>query len=115
MHKCLNGLSEHKASLKESMTKKVASIFLIYFILLMIFIAATWFKVLYNGSGEMADSIFLIFLVIATIYYFIFTNWTYVLFKKSSNNKSYSLEVQLVCIFIFGILSSLYLLLRIYS
>lgn len=97
------------------MARKVAFVFLIYFILLILFIAATWFKFLNNGGGEIADSIFLMFLAVVTIYYFIFTNWTYVLFKKSANTESYSPKVELVSIFIFGILSSVYLLLKVYN
>jgi len=97
--------------------KKIALTFIIYFLLIFIFIVSTLFK--YNSNlrifgGEMSDGILLIGLMIATIYYFILTVWTYRIYRSDFTNLS-SIKFQLGLIFLLGILSSIYLLTKAFT
>ncbi|MBK6979934.1 MAG: hypothetical protein IPH28_24910 [Cytophagaceae bacterium] len=82
------------------------------FILLYIF--ATWYKFKKNLSehgGEMADGIFGLLLIFATVYYLVITVWTYRVYKNPSPKLA---GFQLGLIFIFSILTAIILLFKIY-
>lgn len=97
--------------------KTIALTFLVLHVAILIFICATWYR--YNRNvaefgGEMADGIFAIVLFIATIYYFGLTVWTYSIYKKAQQNKG-SAKSQLMIIFVLGILTTMFLLYKIYG
>lgn len=94
------------------MMKKITLIFLLYFLLLLIFIGVTWVKYYSDIStygGEMADGFFLLALILATIYYFFLTVWTYIIYRSNFANLV-SIKIQLTLLFVLGVLSSLFLL-----
>ena len=96
--------------------KQTALIFLIVHFLILLFICATWYKYNSNVSkygGEMADGIFAILLFIATIYYFIFTVWTYRVYKRANETLKFA-ELQLGLIFVFSIVTAIGILLKLY-
>ncbi|MBT29936.1 MAG: hypothetical protein CMO01_09780 [Thalassobius sp.] len=98
------------------MIKVLLLISISFFFLLDGFILLTWGKFIINvfeDGGEMADSIFLFFLIAATIYYGIITSLTWKLFRKNTFNGS-KIWLQLALIFISGICSSVFILLSIY-
>ena len=95
------------------MIKRIALIFFIFFLLLLIFFAVTWYNY-FNGSGvDFVGGIFQIGLILATIYYFIFTVWTYRLLR-SNLNSARSATIQLVSIFVLGVASGLGILTMLY-
>jgi hypothetical protein len=96
------------------MIKKTALIFLIYLFLLTVYIIVCWIKYFRDGGGEMVDGLYAIILFIATIYYSGLTVWTYKLFKSNFVSITSPL-VQLTVILIFGVFSSLYLLIKVYA
>jgi hypothetical protein len=96
------------------MIKKTALIFLIYLLLLIVFIIVCWIRYFNDSGGEMVDSLYLIMLFIATIYYFGMTVWTYKIYKSSYENIA-SPIAQLGLILILGILSSICLLIKAYT
>lgn len=58
-------------------------------------------------GGEMVDGIFMIGLLIVTIYYFIITVWSFVAYKSAKTT-----FLELGAIFTFGILTMIILLLK---
>lgn len=97
-------------------TKTVALTFLILHLAILLFICATWYKYNKNVSehgGEMADGIFAIILFVATVYYFGFTVWTYLIYKKTQQNEG-GVQSQLVIIFVFSILTTMFLFYKMY-
>jgi|SRR6185295_4254787 len=98
--------------------KKLTLTFLLYFFFLGVFGLWTWIKytrdVSQNGGGEMADTIFLLGLIVATVYYGLITIWTFRLYRQRKSNKS-GTTIQLTAIFFLGICSSLYGLYKIYN
>lgn len=87
-------------------TKLLIKAFLIYFSLLGLFIVATWVKCIYNVSifgGEMGDTFFIGALFFVSVYYGLFSYWTYSVSKRPD---AYSVRVQLTLIFLLGICSS---------
>lgn len=65
----------------------MALVFLVYFSLLGVLGFVIWVNFIINLSsdgGEMADSIFQIFLTIATIYYGVMLVWTYSLYRNKT-------------------------------
>ena len=97
--------------------KLTGQIFLTYFGLFGLFVLATWVKYIFNmlsDGGEMSDSIFLLGLIIVTIYLSSLSFWTYNVLK---NKESYgtSTIIQLAFIFLLGICPSLFGLIYTYS
>ena len=95
-------------------TKTTALIFFIVNCLILLFICATWYKYNRNLSeygGEMADGIFGIVLLLATMYYFSFTVWTYKVYRSQSLKSG---GFQLGLIFVFSILTAIILLFKMY-
>ena len=79
---------------------------------ILFFICLTWCKFNKNMNefgSEMVDAIFMIGLLIATLYYFGITIWSYVAYKRTTTT-----YVELGAIFIFGVLTMTLLLLKIY-
>lgn len=95
--------------------RKFAFVLLIVQSLILIFLCATWFKFnknLVNYGGEIADGIFGLHLILATIYYFSFTVWTYKIYKSQSLKLA---GIQLLVIFTFSIIAAIITLVKIYS
>jgi hypothetical protein len=93
-------------------TKSIALVILIFHCAILLFISATWYKYNKNVSefgGEMADGIFMIALLIATIYYFGLTVWAYLLYRNPHRT-----NLQLLSVFFFGILTMSILLYKLY-
>jgi uncharacterized membrane protein len=86
--------------------KLIGNIFLIYFLVLVVLIFATWIKFVTNVKtygGEMGDSYLLFALILITIYFAIFTAWTYRVAKKTN---TISIRIKLLFIFLFGVCPS---------
>jgi len=93
-------------------TKSIALVLLILHCAILFFICATWYKLNKNISefgGEMADGIFMIGMLIATIYYFGLTVWSYLVYKNPLRT-----NMHLISVFIFGIFTMGILLYKIY-
>ena len=93
-------------------TKTIALIFFILHLAILLFICATWYKLNKNMSefgGEMADGMFVIILVIISIYYFGMTIWAYIVYKKTQRT-----FIQLSSVFVFGILTIGIILYKLY-
>ena len=100
-------------SVKDKMKKGTLG-FLIYFILLLLFIAYLWVKFSIEDSGaDDTAGLYALLLISVTIYYFIFAFWTFKIFISNFSNLKSS-GIQMVIIFLFGILSSLCILIKIY-
>ncbi|HCS20926.1 MAG TPA: hypothetical protein DIW47_10280 [Bacteroidetes bacterium] len=80
----------------------------------MLLVCSAWFWFNSNSSengAEMADSYLFMLLLLATIYYFSFAVWTYRVYKNDAVKFA---GLQLGLIFIFGILTAITILLRLY-
>lgn len=94
--------------------KKIARLFLIVFSLIVLLVCSAWFWFNNNVSGngaEMADSFLFMLLLLATVYYSSFAVWTYRVYKYEAVKFA---GLQLGLIFIFGILTAMAILLRLY-
>ena len=96
------------------MKKRIAFVFFIYFILVLTYISFIWYK-FYNDnfSTDFIGGLFPIILLFGLVYYFIFTVWSYRIMVNTTEIKS--LRAQLVSILTLGILSSIVMLIWIYT
>lgn len=88
-------------------TRVIALTFLVLHLAILLFICATWYKYnknVFEYGGEIADGVFAIFLLVATIYYFGLAAWTYSVYKKAQRNEE-AVQLQLIVILVLGILA----------
>ena len=95
------------------MQKKVAIGYFIFFLIALIFFSLCWYNFFKDEGPSDFNGLFLFMLIVATIYYFAFMTWSYYLIYKEYDDVKI-INIQFVFIFIFGIITFLFLMAKLY-